>query len=626
MAQRKNKPATKPAAALKGKTVKNYVDRINDFLAPHSIIIAAGIFVLTLALSAVYFIQAKDSPVVSFHKWPNSDMAFFDTWAKDIAAGDWWGNDALHPYHDWHEDFAMEYFNQFPDVAAKYNYMPGDSIQSDKSKRALINDIYKDKTFHQEPLYAYMLAFTYKLFSNDHIWVYFWQFLLAAFTNVLVYFIGRRLFGSLTGLLAALFVTLCGSIMVYEMVLLRTTLTNFFTVALLLSYLRFLDKPESKRIILFGAISGFALLAQSYFLLFILPALIWFAWLKRKEQKTVITGTGIFLATVAIVMLPLFIRNVKVGAPVVSAAGHGAMAYIPMNVQQSYPMESFYIHMPTLARIRYESGGNMISTVFASLKTFDSPGAFWNLYKQKIGGLFMWYEIPNNINYYLYSEIAPVLKSLPVRYFFIAPLGIVGLLFGIWKLRWKIIPFVLMTIASVLPLFIAGNLARYRTPLVILMCVFAAYLLVQICLLLFDKKTKQLLAAITLVIISFFYTSRIVDKNQFIYFSSDLDSFFRYHYLPKMITAEDAGDFQKYLEHTTEMMVNLPDYFFTVKENQPIIRGNEAESSRQVANMMESHHNILKYLNRAKEVAFYQERITTLRNRINNFEERVRNK
>src|SRR5688500_3526771 len=123
--------------------------------------------------------------------------------------------------------------------------------------------------------------------------------------------------------------------------------------------------------------------------------------------------------------------------------------------------------MPSQVRIRQKSKGKMIPAVIASLKTFDSIDSFWKIYKQKIGGLFMWYEIPNNMNYYLHREIAPFLKLMPVHYFFIAPFGLVGLLIGIWRHRWKLMPLYLMTIVSIVPMIIAGDFARYRTPLVI---------------------------------------------------------------------------------------------------------------------------------------------------------------
>ena len=53
-------------------------------------------------------------------------------------------------------------------------------------------------TFYQEPLYAYLMAVTYKIFGGDHRWVAFsGSSVLGVLTNVLIYLLARRMFGDL---------------------------------------------------------------------------------------------------------------------------------------------------------------------------------------------------------------------------------------------------------------------------------------------------------------------------------------------------------------------------------------------------------------------------------------------
>ncbi len=549
-------------------------------------------------------------------------MAFFDEWARHVAGGDWLCDTLLHPYHDWHGIFATTYFEQYPDVASRYyneNTHDG-SLDTVAAHRSLINDIYKGKTFHQEPLYTYMLAASFKIFGYDYEWVYFWQFLLGALTNVLVFMLGKRYFGALTGLLASLFVMLSGTILVFEMVVLRTTLTNFFTVLLLYLYMLVFEKPDWKTQLLFGAASGVALIGQSYFILFLIPALGWFVWSHRKSKREVAVNISACLAAMLIVMSPLFYRNIKVGIPFNSMASHGAMAYIPVNTKYSAPMESFFIYVPILAEIRHDSDGKIISAAIKCLQTFDGIKDFWRVYKQKINGMFMWYELPNNMSYYMYREFAPILGQLPARYFYIAPLGIAGLLLGWRRYRRRFIPFLLMTVTCMIPLFIAGNLARYRTPLEIMMSLAAAYLIIQLAYLFIHKNWKSFAIWTGIFILAFIYTSSIVKKGLFVINTNDLVSVYGNHYVDRLITLEQEGKNEEYLELTSDLMWYLPDYFFDTKLNDPIYFANEADCCKYAAELMGVQLRTLElFNNKEKEIAYYKDRINILKTKAANF-------
>ena len=74
-------------------------------------------------------------------------------------------------------------------------------------------------TFYQEPLYAYLMAVTYKIFGGDHRWVFLWQLVLGVLTNVLIYLLARRMFGDLVGTVAGALAVLCSPMMFYELIL-----------------------------------------------------------------------------------------------------------------------------------------------------------------------------------------------------------------------------------------------------------------------------------------------------------------------------------------------------------------------------------------------------------------------
>lgn len=618
MTKRKQPPPSRqPVKKKKTSThVKDWLTPANDFLNNHFKKIAGLIFILSLALSAVYYFEGRNSPLRSLHKWQNSDMSFFDSWAQHIAAGDLWCDTMLHPYHEWHDLLAIEYFHQYPEIAASYyseNFHNG-SVDTLAARKALINDIYKGKAFHQEPLYTYILAADFKIFGHDYKWIYFLQFLLGALTNVLVFLIGRKYFGALIGLFAAAFVMLNGAIMVYEMVALRTTMTNFFTVLLLYLFLLVIEKPDWKIQLLFGASSGIALLGQSYLIVFLVPAMGWFVWMHRKNKKEAAFSMAAFLGAMLIIMSPLFYRNMKVGVPFASLASHGAMSYIPANTTYSAPMKSFFIDFPTMAKFCHDSKGKMIPTAFQCLGTFTGIGDFWRVYKAKINGMFMWYEMPNNMSYYMYREFAPVLGQLPVRYFFIAPLGIAGLILGWWRYRKKFIPFLLMTAACMAPLMIAGDLARYRTPLEIMLSLAAALLIIDLMYFIIRKNWKKFFIWFGLFLLSLFYTGNIVPKGFFVINLNDLGTMYASHYMDRLLQLEKEKKDEEYLQVTAEMMGYLPDYFFTTKLSDPIYFANEADCCKDAANMMDSHLKTLQLLKKKEsDIDFYTRRINILR-------------
>ncbi len=622
--QKKSKQKTNAIKApQKNFALKTGMDTLNDTLRAHFKIVLAGLFVLSLVISSWYYQQGKDSPLRSIYLMENSDMAFFHDWASYLAKGNWWCDTVMHPYHDWHDAFATLYLQSYPEVADSYyqNIDSGAERSELAAKKALINDIYKGKTFHQEPLYAYLIAVSYAIFGKDHKWVYFWTFLLAALTSVLVYLIGKNQFNELTGLLGALFVSLCGTILVYQMVLFRTTLTNFFTVLLLYVFLKLLEKPNRRWVALFGIISGMAILSQSYVIIFIAAAMVWFGWVNRQNLKQLGVQMAIFLGCMLFVLLPLLIRNYRSEVPLIALASHGAMTYIPNNTTFSKPMESFNVHIPTLVKLRHDGEGKMIPTAILCLKSFTSFGDFWRIYKQKINGMFMWHELPNNMNYFLYKEFAPVLGQLPIRYYFIAPLGLIGLLFGLYKQRWKITPFLLMTLTCVVPLMIAGNLARIRSPFVILMAIAAAFCLVEIAGWIRSNNWKPVMIGTGLVFVSFLYTVNTPPKHVFEYSTSDLSVMYIYHFRDKLMALEQANDNKGYLEETTKLMEYIPDYFFESGLQDNVWSQNESDACMFVVNLIRMHAATLQELNRQEEANFYNQKADTLYARANNFNE-----
>ena len=85
-----------------------------------------GRVILVLVLSAslfrvVYFFQLNDSPCIVQYRWRQSDMYFFDFWASKIAAGDWVGDEPLHPMLPWMQHISQTAMGADPSLKESIN-------------------------------------------------------------------------------------------------------------------------------------------------------------------------------------------------------------------------------------------------------------------------------------------------------------------------------------------------------------------------------------------------------------------------------------------------------------------------------------------------------------------------
>ena len=76
--------------------------------APHR----GRLLLIILALGAVLrlanWVQIKDGPLPWLHRWTETDMSFYDRWARDVATGDWLTDTRMRPYHSGHDAVARQ--------------------------------------------------------------------------------------------------------------------------------------------------------------------------------------------------------------------------------------------------------------------------------------------------------------------------------------------------------------------------------------------------------------------------------------------------------------------------------------------------------------------------------------
>ena len=383
------------------------------------------LLVLAGLMRIIYFAEINAGPLISQHLWEETDMNFFDHWAKKISGGDWLTDQAVHPYNNWHREIAAEYFRTNPDAIQKYvSDDPGSSVVD--PSRLLWNHWYGEKTFHQEPLYPYLIAITYKLFGSDVRWVFCWQMILGILNIALIFSITRRHFGDLVAILAVTLAVLCGPMLYYEMILDRSTMIIFMTLVLVELTDRTLERETVFRWFLVGTTCGAAILLKSTF------ALYWFGLLAVlilryfKNPKLFFRMATGLLVGVVVALSPALVRNIIVGASPLSISAVGTSTFVLDNTVDASPERGFIISR-YMSAIMGMSDGHILPAIVETIRTHSGLLSYFALLWRKFSLIFHWYEIPDNTNYYLYGKYASILRPL-LTFYVLGPLSVLGLI------------------------------------------------------------------------------------------------------------------------------------------------------------------------------------------------------
>jgi len=178
-------------------------------------------------------------------------------------------------------------------------------------------------------------------------------------------------------------------------------------------------------------------------------------------------------------MLLLAARNASVGAPLLETSGNGAITFVSSN-NIAYPaIGGFSLDIDRIGAIMCATHGRLVSAVLTTIGT-HTPGSLASLLWHKFDHIWSWYEMPNNANFYYLRLHSAVLSAMPVTFFLVAPLGLVGLVLAFRERRrlWPLYSLVVW-IVGILTIFLV--LGRLRNVLIAAMIPFAALTVVRFC-------------------------------------------------------------------------------------------------------------------------------------------------
>src|SRR3989339_663414 len=311
-----------------------------------------GIFLL---LRLLFYVELRDTPVLLNHELsPETDSSWYITWADRLHEDplDRAGN---HPEFGWMASFGDRAF--WTEVWGGWNI------------------------YHQSPLYVYLVAVVRLLDPRGIDFLVWLQFLFELAAALLVYLGARRVFDEKVALVAFGLLAVLGPNAFYAVMVQRTVLVLFFQAVVL--YLFILGRVRWSGPV--GFFFGVAFLLQPTFPVYLLFLLV-MAWSYRRAAWY----AGGFLLGLS----PLLLRNLLVGAPLLSSSTRGKEALLLGHCVEAHP---FQLHFPERYGDLLAEAGSAVGVWWASFRC-GSPGEYLLFQGKKLLAMVQPMEIPNNFS------------------------------------------------------------------------------------------------------------------------------------------------------------------------------------------------------------------------------------
>jgi 4-amino-4-deoxy-L-arabinose transferase-like glycosyltransferase len=533
----------------------------------------------------LYFVQLNGTPVIEMQRWSQTDMHYYDEWAQQIAAGDWLSSNVRVPMHRWHREVAQQYFSTHPDArAALTGEIAREKLAIDPEALLWSRWMHVPQ-FYQDPLYAYLIAVTYRTLGRDARYVLLWQAAAGVGSVILICVLARRYFGNAVAAVAGVVAVFYAPLLFYELLLLRDSLIVFTSLLLIWLTDTALRHGGWGRYAVLGATLSLACLLKSSFLLLdvgIVAGLV--VSFRRRWPQALGPLSGLTMGALA-AFAPLAARNVMVGVPALSLAQSGPLTFVASNDVSYRPDVGFGINTPLLAAFLGETDGGWRAAVTGVVRS-QSAGNYAGMVWRKWDRLWHWYEIPNNENFYYVRAQAPLLSWLPFTFWACAPLGLLGLVLG-FKRRHDAWPLYLLVAFSAAPVIIFYVLGRLRLPVVAALIPFAAVTVVEFARALRAQRIARLLVIAGTVMTLVLWTGRPLADDQVLIRMADWILPWSVSYQTKVYEALDARDWARgghlYLEFFRRYE---PDEKQIVASGDPALAPELADMHRECAGIL----------------------------------------
>ncbi len=331
------------------------------------------------------------------------------------------------------------------------------------------------------PLYIFFLTGLYWVFDSP-VAVRIAQTLLAAAGCVIMYAIGRRLFGRTTGLVAAVLFSLYPLTAYLAGLHLTENLFLFLLLGIIWQSLRVADRPTVVRAAELGGLIGLASLTRAAFVAFVPFLLIWTVSLWGTRKLLSYRTFGVALCAAVLVLLPWTIRNSLALGSIVPIQSNGGMVFWAGNNPHSdggmvWPTRETWSTTNPPNTLQYGWHGLSVAqentlyvgTALTWIK--EHPRDYFRLLRHKVQRLYGFARA---------GDEKELNVPFPVALFQIGVFGaaVVGLVLS--RPRWRTVSLLisLIVFTNITTLVFSGA-TRYTVPMVPSIVLFAAFALVH---------------------------------------------------------------------------------------------------------------------------------------------------
>ncbi len=381
------------------------------------------------------------------------------------------------------------------------------------------------RSFFMSPLYPYFIAIIHTLFGNEFFWVRFFQCVVGSVMAVVIYIIGKKIFGSIEGFAAGIIAASYSMFIFYDNSILIESLQALLLVLFYWSAIHLFEKGRKRDGIIFGAVGGLMIVMRASFILVLFAVLLYYIILeKKRSQKQKALNIIISITSVFIMILPWTIRNYSAEKDFVlitSSAGYNFYAgnnerstgeyFIPENIDISIDPNghSFVektvgqkLHSSDVSAYWFHKSFQWIANYpFDFLKLFGKKMIlFWNA--AEIDQLGLSYDFFKN-------EYNTILDFPFPSFLFVATFAAIGFTFSIRrKVKETSITMLVLMIGSYLvsiALFFVNG--RFRVPVTPLLILLASCGIVQFFTALYREQWREIIyAGISAAVVLVFMT------------------------------------------------------------------------------------------------------------------------